>query len=87
MSALNLLHQHKVKHQRVKTPKQCEQQAHDDLLESFPLPRYFQVHFQHIHERTDNVHQELGELKMYVNKLEAKLDRLLMLLVHHQCDN
>ncbi len=30
---------------------------------TFPLPRYFQVHFQHIHERTDDVYQELAEIK------------------------
>jgi hypothetical protein len=80
MSALNLSHQHSVKRETVKTPQQSEQPAHNDLLGSFPLPRYFQVHFQHIHERTDNVYQELAELKSYVSKLESKLDRLLMLL-------
>ncbi len=54
------------------------------LLASFPLPRYFQIHFQHIHERTDQVHQELTELKIYVNNLETKLDALLMLLAHEK---
>lgn len=76
MSALNPLQQHKIK----TTSKQSKQQEHEDLLESFPLPRYFQVHFQHIHERTDTVHEELTALKDYVNKLEIKLDRLLTLL-------
>jgi hypothetical protein len=80
MSALNLSHQHKVTRPAVQTPQQCELNEHDDLLQSFPLPRYFQVHFQHIHERTDDVYQELAELKNYVNKLETKLDALLMLL-------
>jgi hypothetical protein len=64
----------------IEKPKQFTHQTHDDLLASFPLPRYFQVHFQHIHERTDDVYQELAELKTYVNKLETKLDTLLMLL-------
>jgi hypothetical protein len=36
MSALNLSHQHSVKRETVKTPQQCEQPAHDDLLASFP---------------------------------------------------
>jgi hypothetical protein len=83
MLSLHLSHQRKV----LKNPKQCACQEHDDLLASFPLPRYFQVHFQHIHERTDDAHQELAELKIYMNKLESKLDRLLMLLAQHQSDN
>ena len=80
MSALHLSHQHSVKRETVKTPQQCELNEQDDLLQSFPLPRYFQVHFQHIHERTDAVHQELAELKTHVHQLESKLDALLMLL-------
>jgi hypothetical protein len=64
----------------IKNPKQLTHQTHDDLLALFPLPRYFQLHFQHLQERTDTVHQELAELKTYVNKLETKLDRVLMLL-------
>jgi hypothetical protein len=87
MSSLHLLHQHKVKRQVLKNPKQCTCQEHDDLLASFPLPRYFQVHFQHIHERTDNINQELTELKVYVNRLEAKLDAMLILLTQHQHDD
>jgi hypothetical protein len=84
MSALNLSHRRNVKGQIVKTTKPYAQEDNDDLLSSFPLPRYFQIHFQHIHERTDNVHQELAELKLYVNKLETKLDALLLLLNQHQ---
>ena len=84
MSALNLSHRRNVKGQIVKTAKPYTQEDNDDLLSSFPLPRYFQIHFQHIHERTDNVHQELAELKLYVNKLETKLDALLLLLNQHQ---
>jgi hypothetical protein len=84
MSALNLSHRRNVKGQIEKAAKPYTQQNNDDLLSSFPLPRYFQIHFQHIHERTDNVHQELAELKLYVNKLETKLDALLLLLNQHQ---
>lgn len=80
MSALNLSHQDKATREGLKTPPQYEQPANDDLLASFPLPRYFQVHFQHIHERTDAVHEELAALKIYVHQLESKLDTLLMLL-------
>jgi len=84
MSALNLPHRRNVKGQIAKATKPYTQENNDDLLNSFPLPRYFQIHFQHIHERTDNVHEELAELKMYVNQLETKLDALLLLLNRHQ---
>ena len=84
MSVLNLSHRRNVKGQVVKAAKPHTQEDNDDLLSSFPLPRYFQIHFQHIHERTDNVHQELAELKLYVNKIETKLDALLLLLNQHQ---
>lgn len=80
MSALNVSHPHKVKQQVLNTPEPYAQQEQDNLLQSFPLPRYFQVHFQHIHERTDAVHQELAELKTHVHQLESKLDALLVLL-------
>jgi|APLak6261659701_1056019.scaffolds.fasta_scaffold03157_2 hypothetical protein len=83
MSALNLSHQHKIKRQVVKTPKQCEHKRMMIYLKSFSLPHYF----QHIHERTDNVHQELAELKIYVNRLEIKLDTLLMLLARCEGDS
>lgn len=80
MSALNVSHPHKVKQQVLNSPEPYAQQEQDNLLPSFPLPRYFQVHFQHIHERTDAVHRELAELKIHVHQLESKLDALLMLL-------
>ena len=80
MSALNVSHPHKVKHQVLNSPEPYAQQEQDNLLQSFALPRYFQVHFQHIHERTDAVHRELAELKTHVHQLESKLDALLMLL-------
>ena len=84
MSALNLSQQHKVKRQLGKAAQQCEREDHDDLLESFPLPKYFQVHFQQIHERTDDVHQELAAIKEYVDRLETKLDLLIKLLTQYQ---
>ncbi len=84
MSALNLSQQHKVKRQLVKNSQQYEREDHDNLLESFPLPKYFQVHFQQIHERTDDVYQELAELKDYVYRLEIKLDLLIKLLTQYQ---
>ncbi len=49
----------------------------DDLIDLFPLPRYFQVHFQHVHENTHNLHSDLAQLKDYVVKIDEKLERLM----------
>lgn len=52
----------------------------EDLIELFPLPQYFQVHFQHVHENTHNIQDELSQLKDYVAKVDEKLERLTALL-------
>lgn len=52
----------------------------DDLIDLFPHPRYFQVHFQHIHENAHDLHDELTQLKDYVAKIDEKLERLIALL-------
>lgn len=55
----------------------------DDLIDLFPLPRYFQVHFTHIHENTEVAQHKLDQLKQTLTKLETKLDRFIALLDHH----
>jgi hypothetical protein len=50
------------------------------LLKLFPLPRYFQIHFQHIHENSELFKEELTELKHTTQQLNAKLDMLIQLL-------
>lgn len=87
MSTIYLSPPSKAKRSAIKKAKQNTQQEPDDLLAAFPLPRYFQIHFQHIHERNENIHQELAELKHYVSQLESRLDELLMLLIQQQRDN
>ncbi|NOU20465.1 MAG: hypothetical protein HOO93_01515 [Methyloglobulus sp.] len=52
----------------------------DGLIDLYPRPRYFQVHFQHIHEHNQQLQDELMLLKEYVAHLDEKLDRLLALL-------
>lgn len=52
----------------------------NDLIELFPLPRYFQVHFQHIHDNAEFLRKEVSQLKHYTACVEAKLDTLLNLL-------
>ncbi|NOU21245.1 MAG: hypothetical protein HOO93_05555 [Methyloglobulus sp.] len=52
----------------------------DSLLELFPKPQYFQVHFQNLHEHNQQLHEELAQLKDTVAKTDEKLGRLLALL-------
>jgi hypothetical protein len=54
----------------------------DDLIDLFPKPRYFQVHFQHIHEHNQQLQDELMQLKGTVAHLDEKLGCLLALLSH-----
>lgn len=70
--------------QKSKNPKNPKvrsiKKAEDDLIDLFPLPRYFQVHFQHVHENTHDLQGELVQLKDYVAKVDEKLERLMVLL-------
>lgn len=65
----------------------------DDLIDLFPLPRYFQVHFEHIHDSTHDVQgklnhlnhdiqSQLDHLKETLATVEGKLDRFIALLGH-----
>jgi len=65
----------------------------DDLIDLFPLPRYFQVHFEHIHDNTHDVQgklnhlnhdiqSQLDQIKQTLANVENKLDRFIMLLSH-----
>ena len=51
-----------------------------DLIDLFPQPRYFQVHFQYLHENTCQIQDELIQLKASVAQVDEKLERLLALL-------
>lgn len=62
------------------TREQLESLTEDYLLELFPLPRYFQVHFQHVHDNADNVQRKIDQLQRHMTRLEAKLDILLAAL-------
>jgi len=66
----------------------------DDLIDLFPLPRYFQVHFEHIHDNTHDVQgklnhlnhdiqSQLDQIKQTLANMEDKLDRFIMLLSHN----
>ncbi|MEQ1726717.1 MAG: hypothetical protein ABL882_12420 [Sphingopyxis sp.] len=52
----------------------------DGMIDLYPRPRYFQVHFQYIHEHNRQLQDELMQLKEYVAQVDEKLGRLLELL-------
>ena len=61
-------------------PKKRSINKDDDLLDLFPLPRYFQVHFEYIHNNTHEVQVQMNQLKDTLEKVEGKLDRFIVLL-------
>ena len=56
----------------------------EELLELFPLSRYFQIHFTHVHENCGHAQRQLDELKQSINRVEQKLDRLLAAMMQEQ---
>ena len=59
----------------------------DDLIDLFPLPRYFQVHFELIHDvqgklnhLNHDMQNQLDQLKRTLAAVEGKLDRFIVLL-------
>jgi len=80
MKTLKLVQKPKGAKPPAKTPKNRDVKKDDDLIDLFPLPRYFQVHFQHVHENTHDLQGELVQLKAYVAKVDEKLERLMALL-------
>ncbi|MFI3154698.1 MAG: hypothetical protein QX199_00935 [Methylococcaceae bacterium] len=80
MKTLKLVQESNNVKKTVKTPKNRSINTDDDLIDLFPLPRYFQVHFQHVHENTHDLQNELVVLRDYVAKVDEKLERLMELL-------
>ncbi len=86
-------HRHNTEPTQPLTSEKRSIKKDDDLIDLFPLPRYFQVHFEHIHDSTHDVQgklthlthdiqSQLDHLKETLAKVEGKLDRLNELLVH-----
>jgi hypothetical protein len=80
MKTLKHAQEHKSIKIPAKTPKGHSIKKDDDLIYLFPQPRYFQVHFQHVHENTHDLQAELVQLKQYVARVDEKLERLMSLL-------
>ena len=55
----------------------------DDLIDLFPLPRHFQVHFEHILENTRDAPGKLDRLTQTLVTVEGKLDRFIVLSGQH----
>ena len=80
METLKLVQKTKREKISANLPKNRRVEIDDDLIDLFPLPRYFQVHFQHMHENTDKLKSELAQLKDYVAKVDEKMEHLMALL-------
>ncbi len=72
--------QKKIPHQRGMHNYQYDSLGIEELLELFPLPRYFQIHFGHIHDNTEQAMRQLDELKQRIERVEEKLDQLLAVM-------
>lgn len=48
-----------------------------ELINLFPLPRYFQIHFQHLHDNIETLKADTQSLKRSVLEMNTKLDLLL----------
>ena len=85
MTTLKQLQEHKPKKELTALVNSAKRRIkkEDDLIDLFPLPRYFQVHFEHIHENTHDVQGKLDRLAQTLATVESKLDRFIALLGQH----
>jgi hypothetical protein len=80
METLKLAQPSKTDKIQIKHFKNRRVEIDDDLLKLFPQSRYFQVHFQHVHENVHELKSELAQLKDYAAKVDEKLERMMALL-------
>lgn len=75
--------------QNIQASKKSKRPAkpESDAIELFPLPIYFQTHFQHIHENNQALHQEIRALNRHLARLEAKMDLALQAGWETRCEN
>ena len=85
MTALKQSQEHRPKKELtpLANPAKRSIKKEDDLIDLFPLPRYFQVHFEHIHENTADVQGKIDRLTQTLAAVEGKLDRFIALLGRH----
>lgn len=97
MTKLKCLKEHKHNNKLAAAPVSSDKRSvikEDDRIDLFPLPRYFQVHFGHIHDNTfeiqgklnhlnHDLQSQMDQLKETLAKVEGKLDRFIDLLEYH----
>jgi len=49
----------------------------DVLIDSLPLPRYFQMHFEYIHDNTQELKAQINQLTQKLASMENKLEQLI----------
>ncbi len=49
----------------------------DVLIDSLPLPRYFQMHFEYIHDNTQELKAQIHQLTQTLASVENKLEQLI----------
>lgn len=83
MNGLKLVPEQQTNKKNIKLSTETEgyaQLSEAELVKLFPLPRYFQIHFQHAHENIDNLKTELANLEKTVLQMNSKIDLLIQLL-------
>jgi hypothetical protein len=58
------------------TPLQAAPAIESTPVEHFPSARYFQVHFQYLHEYNQLLQTQVAELKLQLDRLNSKLARI-----------
>ncbi|NOQ35616.1 MAG: hypothetical protein GQ569_06940 [Methylococcaceae bacterium] len=66
--------------QEQKTPEGNRVISEDEIIELFPLPKYFQIHFQNIHDNSHELKAELASVKQSIAQFDDKLEQVLKLL-------
>lgn len=79
MEALKLIQEQKT-FSKATEINEYAQISEAELVKLFPLPRYFQIHFQHIHENIDELKTDTQNLREAVLEINTKLDLLIQLL-------
>lgn len=83
MNGLKLVPEQPINKKNLKSSNETDgyaQLSEADLVKLFPLPRYFQIHFQYAHENIGELKAELATLKKTVSQMDAKIDLLIQLL-------
>lgn len=74
----------KARGQKEKDRYSVDSVSPEELHALFPLPRYFQIHFNHLHEKLAQTTQQTEELKQRMSRIEKKIDRLLAMMASEE---